>query len=222
MLSPISCNSALIFDQSKFDVNGSYATTLPSIVNNSVPPKGASSWLVFILPIVRLLRARTEVSLCTMPGLSAPLNLNFPAKPTFGQTSTLLGSTASKHDVLIPPTSAFNSSPRLSASANGISTSIMSEKCPPSRREWDSPTFPPLAVTILVTSATMPGRSAPIALTMTHFLPVVADVSCLDDAHAISDSLAPMGVLRRDVVTITRRLKDGSNAMILAVLCKEY
>lgn len=49
------------------------------LVNNSVPPWGATSWLVFILPIVRLLRARTEVSLCTSPGLSAPLNLNCPA-----------------------------------------------------------------------------------------------------------------------------------------------
>ena len=78
ILSPKSCNSAWIFCQSKWDAKGSYATVRPNIVNNSVPPKGASSWCVFIFPMVKLWRARTDVTLWTMPGLSAPLTLNIP------------------------------------------------------------------------------------------------------------------------------------------------
>lgn len=80
--SPSSATSAWIFLQSKLDGSGSYATALPFILNNRVPPNGASSCVVLIVSMFKLYLAKQLVSLWTMPGLSAPLSLKTPENPT--------------------------------------------------------------------------------------------------------------------------------------------
>lgn len=89
--------------------------------------------------------------------------------PIRGRATTFLGSIASKHAVDIPSTSFCNCSCKLSISDDAISTIIINEKCPPRSWAWDAPTFPPFAVTIRVTSATIPGRSTPTVLIMILF-----------------------------------------------------
>jgi hypothetical protein len=90
--------------------------------------------------------------------------------PIFGLSTTFFGSIASKHEVDIPSTLVCNCSCKLSTSEDAISTIIINEKCPPRSWAWDAPTFPPLSVTIRVTSATIPGRSTPTVLITIHFL----------------------------------------------------
>lgn len=92
------------------------------------------------------------------------------SQPIVGLITTFFESIASKHEVDIPSTPFCNCSRKASISDAAISTIIINEKCPPRSRDCDAPTFPPLAVTILVTSATIPGRSTPTVLITTLFL----------------------------------------------------
>ena len=128
------------------------------------------------------------------------------SQPILGWISTFFGSIASKQLVVVPSTSACNCLCRPSISEGGISTSIISEKCPPSIWECDSPTLPPFSVTIRVTSATMPGRSHPTVLITT--VAFGGDENCRDGD--VMTVLSHSCSVERDVIFCCRKICNAS------------
>ena len=77
-LSPRADNSSCTLIMLKDFGNGLDTVATPSILKSFVPPKGASSEVVSSDSMLRRFFDKTDVTLYTIPGLSAPESLNWP------------------------------------------------------------------------------------------------------------------------------------------------
>ena len=76
--SPNCSSSALTLSTSNPAATGWYALAIPIIRNRVVPPYGAISSIVCIFSMLKPCFAKIDVTLWTMPTLSAPSRVNFP------------------------------------------------------------------------------------------------------------------------------------------------